>query len=172
MRCESEIRKITREPMRFGEKSLLRSRLEIDFHDFRTRTSHNFIVIFFLTSFFINSIHQLVAVEDHCKFSMKNGRENSNNGNQEEGEKEKETLEEDQYDVTRGRAMRPLSFCVESPLEASLRLRLHCDRDWRPLFPCRAHAAIGAEIAVHAGPRFEVSGSDSFGGFLDTLARN
>jgi hypothetical protein len=24
------------------------------------------IIIFFLTSFFINSIHQLVAVKDHC----------------------------------------------------------------------------------------------------------
>jgi hypothetical protein len=42
---------------------------------------------------------------------MKNGRENRNNGNQEEGEKEKETLEEDQYEMTRGREMRPLSFC-------------------------------------------------------------
>jgi hypothetical protein len=62
--------------------------------DFGTTTSRNFTFIFFLTSFFIDSIHQLVAVEDHCKFSMKNGRENRNNGNQEEGEKEKETLSE------------------------------------------------------------------------------
>ncbi len=38
------------------------------FHDFGTRTSRDFIVIFFLTSFFINSIHQLVAVEDRCTF--------------------------------------------------------------------------------------------------------
>jgi hypothetical protein len=45
-----------------------------------------------LTSFFNNSIHQLVAVKDHCTFSMKNGRENRNNGNQEEGEEEKEAL--------------------------------------------------------------------------------
>jgi hypothetical protein len=35
---------------------------------------------------------------------MKNGRENRNNGNQEEGEKEKETLREDQYEVTKGDA--------------------------------------------------------------------
>jgi hypothetical protein len=49
-------------------------------------------LIFFLTSLFIDSIHQLVAVEDRCTFSMKNGRENRNNGNQEEGEEEKETL--------------------------------------------------------------------------------
>jgi hypothetical protein len=27
---------------------------------------HASIIIFFLTSFFINSIHQLVAVEDRC----------------------------------------------------------------------------------------------------------
>jgi hypothetical protein len=40
---------------------------------------------------------------------MKNGRENRNNGNQEKGKKEKETLSS-QYEVNRGRAMRPLSF--------------------------------------------------------------
>jgi hypothetical protein len=45
-----------------------------------------------LTSFFNNSIHQLVAAKDRCTFSMKNGRENRNNGNQEKGEKEKEAL--------------------------------------------------------------------------------
>jgi hypothetical protein len=41
---------------------------------------------------------------------MKNGRENRTNGNQEEGEEEKETLKE-LYEVTGGRAKRPLSFC-------------------------------------------------------------
>jgi hypothetical protein len=35
---------------------------------------------------------QLVATKDRCKFSMKNGRENRTNGNEEEGEKEKEAL--------------------------------------------------------------------------------
>jgi hypothetical protein len=45
-----------------------------------------------LTSFFNNSIHQLVAVEQHCTFSMNNGRENRNNGNQEKGKEEKEAL--------------------------------------------------------------------------------
>ena len=77
---------------------------EIDFHDFRTPSSYDLIVIFFLTSFFINSIHQLVAVEDHCKFSMKNGRENRNNGNQKEGKKEKETLRKDRYEGGKGDA--------------------------------------------------------------------
>ncbi len=50
------------------------------------------IIIFFLTSFFNNSIHQLVAVKDHCTFSMNNGRENRTNGNQEKGKEEKEAL--------------------------------------------------------------------------------
>ena len=50
------------------------------------------IIIFFLTSFFINSIHQLVATKQRCRFSMKNGRENRTNGNEEKGEKEKEAL--------------------------------------------------------------------------------
>ncbi|MGA2099485.1 MAG: hypothetical protein ABSG34_00220, partial [Candidatus Sulfotelmatobacter sp.] len=49
-------------------------------------------IIFFLTSFFNNSIHQLVAVKHRCTFSMKNGRENRNNGNQEKGKEEKEAL--------------------------------------------------------------------------------
>jgi hypothetical protein len=49
-------------------------------------------IIFLLTSFFNNSIHQLVAVERPLHVSMKNGRENRNNGNQKEGKEEKETL--------------------------------------------------------------------------------
>jgi hypothetical protein len=60
--------------------------------DFGTALSRAVIVIFFLTSLFIDSIHQLVAVEDRCTFSMKNGRENRNNGNQEKGKEEKEAL--------------------------------------------------------------------------------
>jgi hypothetical protein len=47
---------------------------------------------------------------------MKNGRENRNNGNQEKGKEEKETLVE-QYEVKRGREKRPLSF-----FEASFRV--------------------------------------------------
>ncbi len=41
---------------------------------------------------------------------MMNGRENRNNGNQEKGKEEKETLSKVQYEVDRGRSMRPLSF--------------------------------------------------------------
>jgi hypothetical protein len=79
-------------PPALRRKFLLTFALRFRSRDFRTSTSRNFFVIFFLTSFFINSIHQLVAVEDHCTFSMMNGRENRNNGNQEEGEEEKEAL--------------------------------------------------------------------------------
>jgi hypothetical protein len=60
--------------------------------DFGIATLQRELIIFFLTSFFINSIHQLVAVEDRCTFSMTNGRENRNNGNQEKGKEEKEAL--------------------------------------------------------------------------------
>jgi hypothetical protein len=42
---------------------------------------------------------------------MKNGRENRTNGNEEKGEKEKEALRK-QYEVKRGRRLRPLSFFV------------------------------------------------------------
>jgi hypothetical protein len=60
--------------------------------DFGTAGWCHRVIIFFLTSFFINSIHQLVATKQRCRFSMKNGRENRTNGNQEKGEKEKEAL--------------------------------------------------------------------------------
>jgi hypothetical protein len=35
---------------------------------------------------------QIVATKQRCEFSMKNGRENRNNGNQEKGKEEKEAL--------------------------------------------------------------------------------
>jgi hypothetical protein len=44
---------------------------------------------------------------------MKNGRENRNNGNQEKGKEEKETLV-DRYEVKRGREKRPLSFLKQA----------------------------------------------------------
>jgi hypothetical protein len=50
------------------------------------------IIIFLLTSFFINSMFQIVATKQRCEFSMKNGRENRTNGNQEKGKEEKEAL--------------------------------------------------------------------------------
>ena len=53
---------------------------------------------------------QLVAAEQRCKFSMKNGRENRNNGNQEEGEEEEETLSKISAKSKGGRRVRPLSF--------------------------------------------------------------
>jgi hypothetical protein len=103
LRCGFKLKSDAR-ALRFAEKKFATRTRGIRSRDFRTATSRNSIIIFFLTSFFINSIHQLVAVEDRCKFSMKNGRENRNNGNQEEGEKEKETLREVQYEVRKGDA--------------------------------------------------------------------
>jgi hypothetical protein len=69
---------------KFGLHSSLR--------DFGTATDCGSDFIFLLTSFFNDSIHQLVATKDRCKISMNNGRENRTNGNEEEGEKEKEAL--------------------------------------------------------------------------------
>src|ERR1700691_4069118 len=46
-------------------------------------------------------------------FSMKNGRENRNNGNQEKGKKEKEALRKSVRSQKGGRRKRPLSFCTE-----------------------------------------------------------
>ena len=69
---------------KFGLHSSLR--------DFGTTTDCGSDFIFLLTSFFNDSIHQLVATKERCKISMNNGRENRTNGNEEEGEKEKEAL--------------------------------------------------------------------------------
>jgi hypothetical protein len=46
-------------------------------------------------------------------FSMNNGRENRNNGNQEKGKKEKEALRRSVRSQKGGRRKRPLSFCRE-----------------------------------------------------------
>jgi hypothetical protein len=45
-----------------------------------------------------------------ANFSMKNGRENRTNGNEKEGEEEKEALAPFSAKQNRGREMRPLSF--------------------------------------------------------------
>jgi hypothetical protein len=41
-----------------------------------------------LTSFFNDSIHQVVATNHRCKIFHENGRENRTNGNQEKGKEE------------------------------------------------------------------------------------
>jgi hypothetical protein len=70
-----------------------------------------------LTSFFNDSIHQLVATKDRCKISMNNGRENRTNGNEEEGEKEKEALRKFSTKSNRGTQIAsPKFFCdLHSP---------------------------------------------------------
>jgi hypothetical protein len=45
--------------------------------------------------------------------SMKNGRENRTNGNQEKGKKEKEALRKSVQRQKGGRRKRPLSFCAQ-----------------------------------------------------------
>ena len=92
---------------------------------------------------------------------MKNGRENRNNGNQEKGKKEKETLRSD-FDVKRGREKRPLSFLsnrfqsikVKVPKKkmfsvvSSFRARLY--QSWNALLLFGTQHPIGAEVAVHS----------------------
>jgi hypothetical protein len=41
---------------------------EITRHDFGTATSHDCIIIFLLTSFFNNSMFQVVATKERCEF--------------------------------------------------------------------------------------------------------
>jgi hypothetical protein len=93
----------------FGLRSSLR--------DFGTATDCGSDFIFLLTSFFNDSIHQLVATNHRCKISMNNGRENRTNGNQEEGEKEKEALRKVSTKSNRGTQIAsPKFFCgLHSP---------------------------------------------------------
>ena len=80
--------------------------------DFGTTTECESDFIFLLTSFFIDSIHQLVATKDRCKISMNNGRENRTNGNEEKGEKEKEALRKFSTKSNRGTQIAsPKFFC-------------------------------------------------------------
>ena len=70
-------------------------------------------------------------------FSMKNGRENRTNGNQEKGKEEKEALR-GQYEVKGGRQKRPLSFCAKGCAMGSVQGKgctLRIGRNiWRLLF--------------------------------------
>ena len=88
----------------FGLRSSLR--------DFGTATDCGSDFIFLLTSFFNDSIHQLVATKERCKISMNNGRENRTNGNEKEGEKEKEALRKFSTKSNRGTQIAsPKFFC-------------------------------------------------------------
>ena len=103
-------------------------------------------------------------------FSMNNGRENRNNGNQEKGKKEKEALRRSVRSQKGGRRKRPLSFCAE------VRTRLGDRRSVQPLpaallrfpgvirnrlFLGRTQSTEGAKIAMKADLRLEVSGGDA-----------
>jgi hypothetical protein len=91
---------------KFGLHSSLR--------DFGTATDCGSDFIFLLTSFFNDSIHQLVATKDRCKISMNNGRENRTNGNEEEGEKEKEALRKFSVKSNRGTQIASPKFFAAS----------------------------------------------------------
>ena len=146
-----------------------------------------------MTSFFNNSIHQLVAVEQHCKFSMKNGRENRNNGNQEKGKEEKETLSKFSTKSKRGREMRPLSFfgavsgfefrvskykvlpCGTTRAASVLSLVGLRGRDFgavrNALLFLGAQTPIRAEVAVYAGLRIEDAVRNALRSGFDPIAR-
>src|SRR5580692_587217 len=83
-------------------------------------------------------------------FSMNNGRENRNNGNQEKGKKEKEALRKSVRSQKGGRRKRPLSFCREF---GALRRN--------SFFLCWAQSTEGTEITVKARFRFEIACSDT-----------
>ena len=96
--------------------------------DFGTTTDCGSDFIFLLTSFFNDSIHQLVATKDGCKISMNNGRENRTNGNEEEGEKEKEALRKFSTKSNRGTQIASPKFFCGSHSAAPGLAGLHCNR--------------------------------------------
>jgi hypothetical protein len=88
--CADAVMKTIKRSKQMRSREIFRLRSSLS--DFGTTTEYASDIIFLLTSFFNDSIHQLVATKDRCKISMNNGRENRTNGNEEEGEKEKEAL--------------------------------------------------------------------------------
>src|SRR5258708_34199335 len=90
--------------------------LRFSLRAFGTTTDCGSELIFLLTSFFNDSIHQLVATKDRCKISMNNGRENRTNGNEEEGEKEKEALRKFSTKSNRGRKIASPKFYVTASI--------------------------------------------------------
>jgi hypothetical protein len=93
-------------------------------------------------------------------FSMKNGRENRTNGNQEKGKEEKEALRS-QHEVKGGRQKRPLSFCAEVYVgEINLATLQLSSQPWihigSPLFASWTQATKSTKRAVEIWFRFEV----------------
>jgi hypothetical protein len=116
--------------------------------DFGTAGWCHRIIIFFLTSFFINSIHQLVATKQRCRFSMKNGRENRTNGNEEKGEKEKEALTK-LYEVKKGTQIASPKFFVGRPAADHFLSEIKLQRAQLGLFASTARFGIRLSFAGH-----------------------
>jgi hypothetical protein len=158
--------------------------------DFGTTTECEGAFIFLLTSFFNDSIHQLVATKDRCKISMNNGRENRTNGNEKEGEKEKEALRKFSMKSNRGTQIASPKFFaayirrrgpaptlpdrIATALSRERRAKVGkldlarplCSaerRIWDALFFCRAQIAVGTEAAVIINLRTELSIGDTTG---------
>jgi hypothetical protein len=106
--------------------------LGLSIRDFGTATDCGSDFIFLLTSFFNDSIHQLVATKDRCKISMNNGRENRTNGNEKEGEKEKEALRKFSMKSNRGTQ-------IASPKFFAAYIRRRCSA---PTLPDRIATAL------------------------------
>ena len=167
----------------FGLRSSLR--------DFGTATDCGSDFIFLLTSFFNDSIHQLVATKERCKISMNHGRENRTNGNEKEGEKEKEALRKFGTKSNRGTQIAsPKFFCglhsaamsyqgfaglnctqLVSRGQGSEKPKLNlaqplCSAQRRigdALFFCRAQIAVRTEAAVIINLGRELSMGDTMG---------
>jgi hypothetical protein len=108
-------------------------------------------------------------------FSMKNGRENRTNGNQEKGKEEKEALRS-QHEVKGGRQKRPLSFCAEVTPAKSIQRRSSFLRSLgsnigSPFFASWTQATKSTKRAVEIWFRFEVPFRNASRHRLHALAR-
>src|ERR1700758_63250 len=95
---------------------------------------------------------------------MNNGRENRNNGNQEKGKEEKETLSKFSTRVKRGRSKASPKFLCGARSEGPRSIRLCSGALYamrNALLLLGTQATIRAEIAVDAGLRHKLALCDS-----------
>src|SRR5579864_8123430 len=115
---------------------------------------------------------------------MKNGRENRKQWQPRKRQKRKRSTKQVQYEVNRGRKLRPLSFCgadleisefqgfKENIRLASSLLRTSLNQSWNALLLLRAETPISAEVAMN--PRLGVKHpfGDPLRCFLHARARS
>jgi hypothetical protein len=105
-----------------------------------------------------------------CKFSMKNGRENRTNGNEEKGKKEEKALSKSSAKANRGTQNASPKFLGGQDGKLSGSAVYFICKPWHLFFLGRAEAAVGTKRAVKINFGLEDFRGDALRGSLNAFA--